>query len=575
MLAKKRKSAFSVKAESPVPPPPTPPAEPEIKSKNKKRKRKPAKKPEPVSKSDHFEKSENGSFLDVSREAEISATEILKRIKQNEKIKLAEVAEEDSGMVENGEEESKETLSKTQAPPPQIPIPSFQSDSLVDSTKLFSWLIYPLTPEDFMQTFWEQKATLIRRNNLQYYADFFSTKQLAEILEKNPVQFGVNLDVTSWDAKVGRQTHNPPGRAYPTKVWDYFNNGCSLRMLNPQTFSNSVWKMCSGLQEFFGCFVGANTYLTPPSTQGFAPHYDDVEVFMLQVEGRKRWKVYPNFENDQLPRKSSRNYHPNEVKQKMEIYEILNPGDVLYVPRGWIHQGECLAGEHSLHVTISTYQKNAWADLLEKIVPRALETAIKENVEYRRGLPTDYKMYMGVSNSDREDMAEHREMFTNNVVGLMQNLITYADVDKACDQVATDNLHCSLPPPLNKDEYSRTIKGDRVIVENGVVKKSLYQIDENSEVRIIRLQSVRVVMEDDTVMLYHNYENPRIYKKEELKGFEITSECAAVMDVLTANYPKYTKISDLASEEQKLDETLQSVFSLIENGVLMTKDLTK
>ena len=144
----------------------------------------------------------------------------------------------------------------------------------------------------------------------------------------------------------------------------------------------------------------------------------------------------------------------------MEIYEILNPGDILYVPRGWVHQGECLAGEHSLHVTVSTYQKNAWADLLEKIVPRALETAIKENVEFRRGLPTDYKMYMGVTNSDREDMAEHREMFTNNVVGLMQNLIAYADVDRACDEIATGDLHCSLPPPLSKDEIARTIKGD-------------------------------------------------------------------------------------------------------------------
>ena len=269
----------------------------------------------------------------------------------------------------------------------------------------------------------------------------------------------VNVDVTSWDAKQGRQTHNPPGRAYPAKLWDYYNNGCSVRLLNPATYSNSIWKMCAGLQEFFGCFTGANTYLTPASTQGFAPHYDDVEVFMLQVEGRKRWKVYPPFENDELPRTSSRNYKPSEVKQEMAIYEILNPGDVLYVPRGWIHQGECLAGEHSLHVTVSTYQKNAWADLLEHLVPQALSTAIRESVEFRRGLPTDYKLYMGLANSDRAEMTEQREIFTQNVVSLMQNMISFADVDKAVDKVATNDLHCSLPPPLNRDEIARTIKG--------------------------------------------------------------------------------------------------------------------
>ena len=52
--------------------------------------------------------------------------------------------------------------------------------------------------------------------------------------------------------------------------------------------------------------------------------------------------------------------------------------------------------------------------------------------------------------------------------------------------------------------------GERVVVEDGSVKKGLYQIDENAQVRIIRLQSVRVVMEEDNViMLYHNYDNPR------------------------------------------------------------------
>lgn len=54
----------------------------------------------------------------------------------------------------------------------------------------------------------------------------------------------------------------------------------------------SVFLMNSKLQEYFGCFVGANAYLTPPNSQGFAPHYDDIEAFVLQIEGSKNWKVY-------------------------------------------------------------------------------------------------------------------------------------------------------------------------------------------------------------------------------------------------------------------------------------------
>jgi lysine-specific demethylase/histidyl-hydroxylase NO66 len=41
--------------------------------------------------------------------------------------------------------------------------------------------------------------------------------------------------------------------------------------------------MLALLDDFFGSQCGANTYLTPAGTQGFAPHYDDVDIFVVQV----------------------------------------------------------------------------------------------------------------------------------------------------------------------------------------------------------------------------------------------------------------------------------------------------
>ena len=35
--------------------------------------------------------------------------------------------------------------------------------------------------------------------------------------------------------------------------------------------------------------AGANVYLTPAGCQGFSPHYDDINAFVLQLEGEKRW----------------------------------------------------------------------------------------------------------------------------------------------------------------------------------------------------------------------------------------------------------------------------------------------
>ena len=38
----------------------------------------------------------------------------------------------------------------------------------------------------------------------------------------------------------------------------FFKNGCSVRLLNPQTYSEKIWKLNVTLQEYFGSFVGAN-----------------------------------------------------------------------------------------------------------------------------------------------------------------------------------------------------------------------------------------------------------------------------------------------------------------------------
>ncbi len=116
--------------------------------------------------------------------------------------------------------------------------------------------------------------------------------------------------------------------------------------------------------------VGSNAYLTPGGAlnQGFAPHYDDIEAFILQLEGYKHWKVrlniqricahyyfivifsvfffftssflkvYPPMSKEEtLPRESSRDFTEEEMKDIDPVIDVvLGPGDLLYMPRGWV-----------------------------------------------------------------------------------------------------------------------------------------------------------------------------------------------------------------------------------------------
>ncbi|TKS75499.1 Ribosomal oxygenase 1 [Collichthys lucidus] len=435
------------------------------------------------------------------------------------------------------------------------------------ASQLFQWLINPIPAKTFFRDTWEKKPILVQRKNPNYYKGLFSTAEFDRILRQEDVQYGVNLDVTSYTNGT-RETHNPPGRALPFTVWNFYESGCSLRMLNPQAFSSTVWNVLSILQEQFGSMAGANVYLTPPGTQGFAPHYDDIEAFIVQLEGKKHWRVYnPRTEDEVLPVLSSPNFDQSDIgKPILEV--VLEAGDLLYFPRGFIHQGECLPDAHSLHITISSYQKNSWGDLMQKMVPAALEIAMEEDVEFRQGLPLDYLTYMGVQNSDKDD--PRRTKFFSRIESLMKKLTTYAPVDAAVDQKARDYLHDCLPPMLSPEESASSVKGAPVRWERGQVVGVGAHITTQTKVRVLRAGCARLCSDGEAVHLYYTTDNSRVYHKEEPKSFEINAEHTDAIEFLIHSYPKFVTVGSFPGDSAEDRVALAEL--LFERGIIHTAE---
>ncbi|XP_038582608.1 ribosomal oxygenase 1 [Micropterus salmoides] len=441
------------------------------------------------------------------------------------------------------------------------------SNSKERASKLFQWLINPIPAKSFFRETWEKKPILVQRKNPNYYKGLFSTAEFDRILREEDVQYGVNLDVTSYTNGT-RETHNPPGRALPFTVWEFYENGCSIRMLNPQAFSCTVWGVLSILQEQFGSMAGANIYLTPPGTQGFAPHYDDIEAFVVQLEGKKHWRVYnPRTEDEVLPVFSSPNYDQADIgKPILEV--VLEAGDLLYFPRGFIHQGDCLPDAHSLHITISSYQKNSWGDLLQKVVPAALDIALEEDVEFRQGLPLDYLTYMGVQNSDKDD--PRRTKFFSRIESLMKKLTNYAPVDAAVDQKARDFLHDCLPPMLTPEELATSVKGAPARWECGQVMDVGAHITTQTRVRVLRAGCARLCSDGEAVHLYYTTDNSRVYHKEELKSFEVKAEYTDAIEFLIHSYPKFVTVGSFPCDSAEDRITLAEL--LFERGIIHTAE---
>ncbi|XP_042646865.1 ribosomal oxygenase 1 [Tyto alba] len=439
-------------------------------------------------------------------------------------------------------------------------------DSRQRAAELFRWLVAPVAPGLFLGRHWERAPLLVRRGDPGYYAGLFSTADFEAALRGGEVCFGTHLDVTSYAEGV-RETHNPSGRALPAVVWDFYQNGCSLRLLNPQAFSPTVWHFLSILQEHFGSMAGANTYLTPPGTQGFAPHYDDIEAFVLQLEGKKHWRVYsPRTDAEVLPQFSSVNLTQAELGEPM-LETVLEAGDMLYFPRGFIHQGNCLPDAHSLHITVSSYQRNSWGDLLEKLLPAALQMALEEDVEYRQGLPMDYLGYMGVANSDTLDV--RRMAFVEKVQGLIKKLVDYAPIDAAVDQRAKSFLHDCLPPVLTQSEKAQSVYGFPARWQDGGPCDVDIQITKDTEVRLLRHGIVRLCNEEAGVMLYYTTENSRVYHKEEPKFLEMDPEYTDSIEFLLSSYPNHVSVDNLPCET--LEDKISLATLLFEKGILTTK----
>jgi 50S ribosomal protein L16 3-hydroxylase len=75
---------------------------------------------------------------------------------------------------------------------------------------------------------------------------------------------------------------------------------------------------------------------------GVGPHVDSYDVFLLQVQGRRRWRIGRARDTTLVPDVPLKILARFEPEQEW----LLEPGDMLYLPPGWAHdgvaEGECL-----------------------------------------------------------------------------------------------------------------------------------------------------------------------------------------------------------------------------------------
>jgi hypothetical protein len=146
------------------------------------------------------------------------------------------------------------------------------------------------------------------------------------------------------------------------------------------------------LAEETGYGVHANAYYTPGGKHGLYYHYDGYVTLIVQLAGAKEWPVHAPFVDN--PVREYDSFHLRKFTDQERAYLAntppeetftLHPGDVLWLPRGWVHSPHAADGEPSLHITWALKERTEYW-IAAQITDRVLAQALTDP-ELRAGIP--------------------------------------------------------------------------------------------------------------------------------------------------------------------------------------------
>jgi 50S ribosomal protein L16 3-hydroxylase len=195
-------------------------------------------------------------------------------------------------------------------------------------------LLGGLTPSQFMKRHWQKKPLLVR-NAIADFAPCVGRSELVALAGQEGVESRLIVDSDKgWKMKHGPLSKRslPP---FSQKKWTFLVQGVDLH-------HDGVHAL---MQQFrFVPDARLDDLMISYATDGggVGPHFDSYDVFLLQAHGQRRWRIG---RNQDLTLQSG---VPLKILQNFEAEEefVLNPGDMLYLPPKYAHDGvamgECM-----------------------------------------------------------------------------------------------------------------------------------------------------------------------------------------------------------------------------------------
>jgi ribosomal protein L16 Arg81 hydroxylase len=132
--------------------------------------------------------------------------------------------------------------------------------------------------------------------------------------------------------------------------------GATLLLNEVETLAPGVLALVDTIQRDLGAKSSVNLYFSRKERKGFDSHCDRHDVFAVQIYGTKRWNIYQGQLDRPIEHAMFQNVPQIEYDRlKGEVAEVveMNPGDLLYLPRGKFHDA-LTSGDNSVHLAVSS-----------------------------------------------------------------------------------------------------------------------------------------------------------------------------------------------------------------------------
>ena len=263
------------------------------------------------------------------------------------------------------EKDLKEPL---EAPPAGPIIDEFRATGEEEGLRGLERLVCPLGSRAFHQAQYERARPMLFRGPRERFHHLVSWETLTDLIYNRNLrqaQLQVvqdsnyvpeNLYSYFYGNRFGSRSHAVwHNMVNPQKLEAFVRNGASVLLNSLHTIHEPARALISEIENALISYAGVNLYATWRATPCFATHWDDHDVYILQVRGQKVWRVWGEVRREPL----KRDVEPNQVAPSQPIWTgTLEEGDVLYIPRGWWHSAHVASendGRGTIHLTLSPH----------------------------------------------------------------------------------------------------------------------------------------------------------------------------------------------------------------------------